>query len=549
MTDTTTIVPSNGKLPGILVAMAAGISMLLSALNYPVIGHDAYVHLNWLEQFPNLFLHGVWYPRWLPDSFGGFGAPTFYFYAPLVYWVGAFLYSIGIHSPSYLYNFLALIFEIASFVSTYLVLRQIASSSRMALVGAAIYSFLAYRFCDVFIRDALTEHAALAFLPLVFISSRDRVRSIATYAVGWAGLLLTNLPIAYLGIFSILVFNIAERSYKRLAMHGLAFVIAIGASAVYLFPAFALRGFVHQRHLFDLDLHTSLFGFALLDLFQGHFDWLRISSIATAMGGVLILFWKSEWTRDGWKWVAVLALFFQLPFISAPLWHLIPGMPFVQFSWRWNGVLLLAIAVLFVRWGKERGSIQACVVIGLALVTILSELTIARNLFVPASPAVTWFHTDAPEYAPKWASNDPGEVIGIALRRASDPAAVLLGLTMPGDTVALQSRTATEWRFASKLSRPTSVRFHLFYWPFWKARTDSAQIVLEADPNGFLQAVLPAGQSEIHLELQPSPAEQAGRAVSIIGAGVLTILLAAAAYRSILIRREIAMPPASARKT
>ena len=542
------------KVTAALVFVASAISILFSLLNYPVIGHDAYVHLNWLYQFPLLFSEGIAYPRWLPGSFGGFGAPTFYFYAPLVYWLAGLFHLIGIHFPAILYDATQRSFAVLSLATSYWLLRQYGGTKLRAFVGACMYSFLAYRFCDVYIRNALTEHAALAFLPLVFLQFKDRLASIAVLTLGWAGLFLTNLPTAYLAVLTVIVTIGTRRTPGLIASQATAFVLAIAVASVYLFPAFALRDLIHQRHLFDLDMHTSQFGFVWLDLFHGHFDWLRILSIATLIAGLLLLvfrfFRRQQWERSqlsNWIWVLAIAIFFQLPIVSVPFWHLIPGMPFVQFSWRWNGILLLAITILCCTQGgtatATRSSLRNSILIGLALVTLASELTISRNLFRRPPLPINSYLMDAPEYATKWASNDPSEVIGITLRRMSDPPAVLLGLTAPADSIYLLSRTPTEWRFEANVSQPTPVRFHMFYWPYWEAFIGSAPRRVTPDPNGFMTVLLPPGHLEVMLHLVPAPSQLVGRCVSTTGFLVFVVLCALAGYRSITTRRETTSPP------
>ncbi|HEX5317436.1 MAG TPA: hypothetical protein VFX22_12375, partial [Candidatus Kapabacteria bacterium] len=240
------------KFAAILVLIVSALSILLGLLGYPVIGHDAYVHLNWLDQFTRLCGEGIAYPRWLPDSFGGFGAPTFYFYAPLVYWIASIFHALGISSPSSLYQSVQILFSIVSVITCFFLVRQYGGTSFRSLIGALVYSFLAYHFCDVYIRDALTEHAALAFLPIIFLRFPNRLRFMVFHSLGWTGLLLTNLPIAYIAAISIVIIIFARRSYREFSLQAGSMVIAIAVSAIYLFPAFALRGLVHQRHLFDL---------------------------------------------------------------------------------------------------------------------------------------------------------------------------------------------------------------------------------------------------------------------------------------------------------
>ncbi len=533
----------------ILVAVASFLNVLLGLLNYPIIGHDAYVHLNWLDHFTRLESQSVCYPRWLPDSFGGFGAPTFYFYPPLVYWIASLIHALEITSPALVFQIIQLSFSLLSVFTAFYLSKQIGGKRLIALTGALLYSFLTYRFCDVYVRNALTEHAALAFLPLVFLRFPNKLHCVVILSVGWVGLLLTNLPITYLTIISIGTNLIARRSFKEIPIHTLAFVLAVAISASYLFPAFGLRGLIHQRHLFDLPMHTNLFGFALLDLFQAQFDWLRILSISTILAGLfcfIAIFKNSDPEMRSWKWLIALAVFFQIPYLSSPLWHIVPGMPFVQFSWRWNGILLLAIAALYV---KENTKIVHCVIIGLALITVLSELTLSRNIFVRPPLPISSFRMDAPEYAPKWTSNDPYEVIGITKRRMSDPPVVLLGLTMPTDSITQVSKSQTAWNFSVSLNEAASIRFHQFYWPYWKLYRGSVEIPVTPDPNGFATAEIPAGEYSISLKLVRSTLESTGTTVSLFGISLLAILLAFISYRSITKRRDTTSPPASTRKT
>src|SRR5437870_7276042 len=96
---------------------------------YPIVGHDAPVHLNWLEQFPRLFREGNLYPRWMPDSFWGFGSPAFYFYPPLAYWLAS-LISFIFPSPVAIYHALGFLITIASILSCYMFLQTFSASKR-----------------------------------------------------------------------------------------------------------------------------------------------------------------------------------------------------------------------------------------------------------------------------------------------------------------------------------------------------------------------------------------------------------------------------------
>ncbi|HVN79608.1 MAG TPA: hypothetical protein VMW38_11475, partial [Terriglobia bacterium] len=56
------------------------------------VSDDGILQMSWVRQFSQLLAEGVWLPRWLPDSNGGYGSPVFIFYSPLIYYVSAFVY-------------------------------------------------------------------------------------------------------------------------------------------------------------------------------------------------------------------------------------------------------------------------------------------------------------------------------------------------------------------------------------------------------------------------------------------------------------------------
>ncbi len=142
---------------------------------------------------------------------------------------------------------------------------------------------------------------------------------------------------------------------------------------------------------------------------------------------------------------------------------------------------------------------------------------------------------DAPEYAPKWTSNDPDEVIGITERRMSDPPALLLGLHLAGRFYhsSFQKLPDQVEFFCSFAARQFPLRFHQFYWPYWKLYKDSIAIPLSPDANGFATAELPAGHYSIVLKLEKSGFENTGIITSIFGMIVILTLLTIVSYTNI----------------
>src|SRR5690348_8590153 len=78
----------------IVSVLAAALLELVAIILFPFRGYDAYSHIYWIGEWHKLWAAGIFYPRWLPDSFAGFGAPSFYFYPPLSFFVSSTLYAV-----------------------------------------------------------------------------------------------------------------------------------------------------------------------------------------------------------------------------------------------------------------------------------------------------------------------------------------------------------------------------------------------------------------------------------------------------------------------
>jgi hypothetical protein len=506
------------------VALASCASLFFSIAGFPAVGHDSDVHLNWLEQFSRLFYQGVWYPRWFNDSNGGFGSPTFYFYPPLPYWIASFFRTFLPFVPTPFYNLMMLVASLGSLVTVRMLLRQYSAKPVASWTAALAYAFIAYRFADVFIRDALGEHWAMMFLPLVFIRRKDKIQEIAVLAVAWSGLLLCNVPIAILAAVSIGIRTLAERNIRDVANQLMAFAVALLVSAIYVLPSAVLRKYLHTEHLYDIHFTTT--GFSLLDLFQWR-GWLRfLASITLVAGAVAVIVQRKQ--RSGWWWIALFCVAVQIP-IYAPWWH--PRIaPFVQFTWRWDAILLLAVAVLYV---ASRSTWKEYSMIAMSFVTLFCVFRISNEFVLKRQLAFDRYRDDAPEYHPVWIPDDISTVHSVAHVRIDESPAMLMGLTMPGDQIKLTALASARREFSVHLSGATPVRFHLFYWPYWKLFCDGQLVALAPDANGFATANLPSGDHMLVLQLTESNAEIYGRHASIVGVTVLLALLGMAAAGSL----------------
>ncbi|HEX9116594.1 MAG TPA: 6-pyruvoyl-tetrahydropterin synthase-related protein, partial [Anaerolineae bacterium] len=174
-------------------------------------GQDTIMHLMRLGLLDDYVRHGTLFPRWFPELMLGRGYPVFNFYAPLTYYVAEALRLIELNfADALIGTYLLLI--LAAGVGTYLLARDLFGADRpaAALVAATAYMYAPYLLTNVFVRGALAETGAQAFLPWIFWSLRRLLRSdrpgryLLPAALSLAGLALTHnvtllfVPPAYL---------------------------------------------------------------------------------------------------------------------------------------------------------------------------------------------------------------------------------------------------------------------------------------------------------------------------------------------------------------
>ena len=221
--------------------------------------HSSPYSLSWSAQFSEQFRAGHLYPRWLSHSFSGLGAPTFYFYPPLSFWIDALVSAASFNSLSVSYrlsvtSFLALW---ASGIAMYAWLRHETSRETAALVGAIAFMAAPYHLFDHYIRGAFAEFTAYAVVPMVMLTLRlcaeRRRNGPVLLALAYAALLMTHLPTAALMTVTLMPAYLLFRSC-RLGLWGgaldliarVAFgvMLGIGLAAIYIVPALTLQQWV-----------------------------------------------------------------------------------------------------------------------------------------------------------------------------------------------------------------------------------------------------------------------------------------------------------------
>ncbi|MBE9471852.1 MAG: hypothetical protein IMY75_07085, partial [Chloroflexi bacterium] len=153
-----------------ILALALALVAAAPFLTRPGLPHqtDAELHVYRAAELGHTLRAGVFYPRWAPDFYYGYGYPIFNYYAPLTYYL-ANLFDLwpGVDIVCGVKAVFVLGLLVAS-LGTYLLGRALFGPSA-GVLAAASFTFAPYVvFIDPHGRGDLAEHFALCLLPLAF---------------------------------------------------------------------------------------------------------------------------------------------------------------------------------------------------------------------------------------------------------------------------------------------------------------------------------------------------------------------------------------------
>lgn len=335
-------------------------------INGHIYGHDFKYHWVYSKNFSEQFWQGDFYPRWLQNMNSGFGSPTFFFYAPIPYYFTSLFgplsrYDISSFNVLGLSSSLALI---ASGLTAYFWLKEIVPKNSAAIASILYMAWPYHLFIDLYVRFAFAEYWSFVWMPLILYFTIKIIRgsrlNVIGLAISFALLALTHLP-SFIIFFPVPVgyaLFMAGRSRWKIvfARLSIATIIAIGLSAIYWFPAMTTQESISMDAILsDEFYYANNFLFTGPKIGHKKIFWKILELLTVVTGGLAFCAWKiskisSEVTSrresNYWMIVAMLALFMTLP-LSKLVWDVLPPVQRIQFPWRFNTVLTVAITGLF----------------------------------------------------------------------------------------------------------------------------------------------------------------------------------------------------------
>jgi len=484
--------------------------------------------------------------RWSPDMGAGYGQPMFNFYSATPYYLGGLIKSLGFGFIVTV-KALLLICLVVSGVFAYYLFAQL-FLPLAALVGALAYIFVPYRALDLFVRGALSESYALAFLPLVLAGIisviKDPKPAKTTLLALSVGALfsthnITTMISAPLFLLLALLFLYTHKfSVKKFIHLTLGALLGVGLSAFFLLPVIFEKGLAHTEFLIS-DYYNFQNHFIALRQMFADFRW-GFGSENIGPGGMIsffvgfipiasliiipfiILSKKAATRRVEYSvvWVICIAILFMTHSKSFHIWNNLPTLAYVQFPWRFLGILALftswLIAAIAQTYHKFRWLSLLTIILLISLnfgyfkfgrlqPEMTDEIKLTGSEFANQQKAALL------DYLPKSSESIPQEIAPISPEIVSGSVSVNY----------FDNRTAY---FSSEFdiySPTATIRFPVVYFPGWELHHNRSadKMNFQYDNSlGLITVELKSGHHLIQGFFENTPIRTAGNLITFLSA-------------------------------
>jgi hypothetical protein len=435
------------------------------------------------------------------------------------------------------------------------------------LVSAVAYLYAPFLALDVYMRGATAELWALVVLPALFWSIYElidsaRLRFVPLVALLGALLLLSHNLVAVIAAPALALWTIAllsrrgREAARPALLLGAATVWALGLAAFFTLPVLFEGDLVQLDTLARFPFHYSDNFASVSDLFFlrsndysfllgvrdgppiqiGWFHW-GLASLALPAAAVLY--------RTGQRTLAaVIALFavyvaigvFMSISVSKPIWDAFDSLRFLQFPWRYLGLVSFATAALAgatfaLDWGRpaRRGALAVVllalfVVSGRGFFHAEYRFDISDDkLFSPP-----YFETYQAITINAFPQGDSGtQRIEQLPRGATEvpPLADTPARVVNGSARVVSSEAGSDWLDLEIDARtPSRIDASVFDFPNWRVRIDGRGVSYTASrPYGLIEFEVPSGRHRVELHLEDTGVRRAGNMLSLVSWAALLV--------------------------
>ncbi len=496
-----------------------------------------------LNQMSAALSDGHFPVRWAPDL--RYGEPIYNFYAPLPYYFGALIHTLG-------FNFIwvsKILFILSSILSalTMYVFARLLFSKKGAFLATVLYVYAPYRAVDLYVRGALSETWAFVFFPLIFyasilLSEKVNLKRISFLSLTLAGLFLTHnvttlMFLPFLGLWWIyLLFK--DKNWKLILSFAGSFTLGLGLAAFFLLPALFESSFIQTKYLtvgyFNFRAHFVAYG-QFFSTFWGYGSslWGLDDGLSFQIGlahwATLVLALCIGFIYIKKKKPLSLLIFLGGSFLlslflqhnkSAFVWEAIPPMAFIQFPWRFLTISIFLVAIAGGVIADYLGRFKIIYFILVGLIILININYFRPKEYVDNSffdkflyPEIMRTGRDlTKDYLPIWVKTTDGPPLNYL--EAEEGSINVLGF---------EKKTAFASAQVNVLSDSLIV-VPIAYFPGWTVMANGKNISLEKPlEQGLIRFKLPVGTYNIKFELKDTYVRLIGNFISLSSLLVLIL--------------------------
>ncbi len=321
--------------------------------------HDGIYHLVRQEVFADALKRGNFPVRWAGSLDNGFGIPLFNYVYPGPYYLGAPLSLLGFNSR-WVIKLVEIALYLTGGIGMYFLFAK--QSKLYATISSILYLTTPYLLLNIFIRGALGEQMAIAFMPwtLIVLSDLSTRRRLTWYhPLPYFLMFIAHnfLSFLFFPIYLLIVF-FKYSGFWRLILSSL--LISLGLAAFFIIPMLA-----EQKYLYSIIsanfTYTYLDHFVyaiqlLYDKWGNGFSYPGVNNdgFSFALGptslfiltyGIFTAIKKKSLDLRLWLIIIGVVLLLLLP-IAEPLWRIFTPIQMMQFPWRLLSFTPLAIPII-----------------------------------------------------------------------------------------------------------------------------------------------------------------------------------------------------------
>jgi len=521
--------------------------------------HDLH-HFADIYQMYKAFESGQLPPRLGPDFSWEYGYPLFNYYYVLPFYIGAFWFWIT-GSLISSFKFVFIITLVLSFLGMFLLLRKFFEINA-SFAGAFLFVYTPYRAVQIYVRGAMGEALALAFLPFVFwaikrLIEKPESENIVILSLILALFILSHnyiwlLSLVFIGSFALLELFRIKNKIKSLVSLVKSFFLGVGLSFYWWFPAISEKHIFPSRTHFLLEDHFPFFKQLIIPSWgYGASVWGSGDSLSFQIGFVnLAVFIISllflvvnrrllkEKSIRNLITIAILGFLLALFFMnirSLPFWKLLPIYQMVQFPWR---LLFLTTFFTGILGAFVAESLPGKTNLWSAFLIIFLSLGLTFSYFKPSK--ITYKKDDQylkTFFAREEISGKSGSVSEeyknysedyllmpdwVVKRPNSLPS---FKIETEADIIRLTKTSSVDWRVIVQSEKPTQVIFNSHYFPGWYAKVDGIEKSIKVmEPYGQIAVDINSGVHEVRFFWKETPLRKFVDFMSILSFFVVLLI-------------------------